>query len=51
MVGSLFRVARQSARLTILFRSYAELFTTKLFSHMIFVDQAPLQNYLSDWGP
>jgi pimeloyl-ACP methyl ester carboxylesterase len=32
-------------------RSYAELFTTTPFSHMIFVDQAPLQNYLSDWGP
>jgi pimeloyl-ACP methyl ester carboxylesterase len=32
-------------------RSYAELCTTKPFSHMIFVDQAPLQNYLSDWGP
>ena len=39
------------AYLITLFRSYAELFTTKLFSHMIFVDQAPLQNYLSDWGP
>lgn len=32
-------------------RSYAELFTTTPFSHTIFVDQAPLQNYLSDWGP
>jgi pimeloyl-ACP methyl ester carboxylesterase len=32
-------------------RCYAELFTTALFSHMVFVDQAPLQNYLSDWGP
>ncbi|RAR13621.1 alpha beta-hydrolase [Stemphylium lycopersici] len=31
--------------------SYSELFTTKAFSHMIFVDQAPLQNYLEDWGP
>jgi pimeloyl-ACP methyl ester carboxylesterase len=30
---------------------YSELFTTKPFSHMIFVDQAPLQNYLEDWGP
>jgi pimeloyl-ACP methyl ester carboxylesterase len=30
--------------------SYSELFTTHAFSHMIFVDQAPLQNYLSDWG-
>jgi pimeloyl-ACP methyl ester carboxylesterase len=40
-----------SAHLTTQSRSYAELFTTKLFSHMIFVDQAPLQNYLSDWGP
>ncbi|CBX96182.1 hypothetical protein IAQ61_001356 [Plenodomus lingam] len=30
---------------------YAELFGTKAFSHMMFVDQAPLQNYLSDWGP
>ncbi|KAM0713496.1 hypothetical protein Q7P37_010458 [Cladosporium fusiforme] len=32
-------------------RSYAELFTPRIFSHLIFVDQAPLQNYLSDWGP
>lgn len=32
-------------------RSYSELFSTKAFSHVIFVDQAPLQNYLSDWGP
>ncbi|XP_014557992.1 hypothetical protein COCVIDRAFT_36625 [Bipolaris victoriae FI3] len=31
--------------------SYTELFTTSPFSHMIFVDQAPLQNYLDDWGP
>ena len=40
-----------SAPLTTQIRSYAELFTTKSFSHLIFVDQAPLQNYLSDWGP
>ncbi|KAF1934668.1 alpha/beta-hydrolase [Clathrospora elynae] len=31
--------------------SYSELFTSNAFSHMIFVDQAPLQNYLDDWGP
>lgn len=31
--------------------SYSELFTTRAFSYMIFVDQAPLQNYLEDWGP
>ncbi|KAI4686130.1 uncharacterized protein J4E88_003967 [Alternaria novae-zelandiae] len=31
--------------------SYSELFTTGAFSHMVFVDQAPLQNYLEDWGP
>ncbi|KAL1593634.1 hypothetical protein SLS59_009148 [Nothophoma quercina] len=31
--------------------SYSELFTSKAFSHVIYVDQAPLQNYLSDWGP
>jgi pimeloyl-ACP methyl ester carboxylesterase len=31
--------------------AYSELFTTKAFSHMVFVDQAPLQNYLKDWGP
>jgi len=30
---------------------YGELFGTKAFSHMAFVDQAPLQNYLADWGP
>jgi pimeloyl-ACP methyl ester carboxylesterase len=30
---------------------YSELFTTSAFSHMIFVDQAPLQTYLEDWGP
>ncbi|KAF2847449.1 alpha/beta hydrolase-like protein [Plenodomus tracheiphilus IPT5] len=30
---------------------YAELFSTDAFSHMVFVDQAPLQDYLSDWGP
>ncbi|KAF1832491.1 alpha/beta-hydrolase [Decorospora gaudefroyi] len=30
---------------------YSELFSTSAFSHMIFVDQAPLQNYLDDWGP
>jgi pimeloyl-ACP methyl ester carboxylesterase len=33
------------------YRSYAELFTTSPFKKLIFVDQAPLQNYLSDWGP
>ena len=32
-------------------RAYNELFTSYLFSHQIYVDQAPLQNYLSDWGP
>lgn len=32
-------------------RSYSELFSTQAFSRLIFVDQAPLQNYLSDWGP
>lgn len=31
--------------------SYSELFTTRAFSHMVFVDQAPLQNYLEGWGP
>ena len=33
--------------------SFSELFTTNAFSHMIFVDQAPLQNYTADgsWGP
>ena len=33
--------------------SFSELFTTSAFSHMIFVDQAPLQNYTHDgsWGP
>ncbi|MCJ1476529.1 hypothetical protein MMC13_005195 [Lambiella insularis] len=33
--------------------SYSELFTTAVFSHMVFVDQAPLQNYTADgdWGP
>jgi pimeloyl-ACP methyl ester carboxylesterase len=31
--------------------SYSELFTTNAFSHVIFVDQSPLQNYLDDWGP
>ncbi|KAH5040190.1 hypothetical protein HBI27_039390 [Parastagonospora nodorum] len=30
--------------------SYAELFTTSTFKKLIFVDQAPLQNYTSDWG-
>ncbi|KAF2831094.1 alpha/beta-hydrolase [Ophiobolus disseminans] len=30
---------------------YAELYTTKAFKKLIFVDQAPLQNYTSDWGP
>ncbi|KAF1912654.1 alpha/beta hydrolase-like protein [Ampelomyces quisqualis] len=30
---------------------YAELFTTAAFRKLIFVDQAPLQNYMSDWGP
>jgi pimeloyl-ACP methyl ester carboxylesterase len=32
-------------------RSYNELFTSQIFNRQIFVDQAPLQNYLSDWGP
>lgn len=34
-------------------RSYAELFTAQDFSHVVFVDQSPLQNYTSDgeWGP
>lgn len=31
-------------------RSYAELFTPSPFTHVIYVDQAPLQNYTSDWG-
>jgi pimeloyl-ACP methyl ester carboxylesterase len=31
--------------------SFSELFTTSAFRKMIFVDQAPLQNYTSDWGP
>jgi len=31
--------------------SFSELFTTRAFSHVVFVDQAPLQNYLEDWGP
>lgn len=31
-------------------RCYCELFTSRIFSHLVFVDQAPLQNYLSDWG-
>ncbi|MCJ1249126.1 hypothetical protein MMC30_006349 [Trapelia coarctata] len=33
--------------------SFSELFTTSAFSHMVFVDQAPLQNYTADgaWGP
>ncbi|MCJ1341452.1 hypothetical protein MMC09_006748 [Bachmanniomyces sp. S44760] len=33
--------------------SFIELFTTQAFSHMIFIDQAPLQNYTPDgqWGP
>ncbi|KAH7397294.1 alpha/beta hydrolase-like protein [Pyrenochaeta sp. MPI-SDFR-AT-0127] len=30
---------------------YCELFSTKAFSHVVFVDQAPLQDYLSAWGP
>ncbi|KEQ81868.1 alpha/beta-hydrolase [Aureobasidium pullulans EXF-150] len=32
--------------------SYAELFGTGVFSHMIWIDQAPMQNYASDgsWG-
>jgi pimeloyl-ACP methyl ester carboxylesterase len=32
-------------------RSYAELFTTASFKKLVFVDQAPLQNYALDWGP
>lgn len=33
--------------------SYTELYTTAAFSHFVFVDQAPLQNYAADgsWGP
>ena len=33
--------------------SYSELFGSSVFSHMVFVDQAPLQNYTVDglWGP
>ncbi|KAI5194422.1 alpha/beta-hydrolase [Aureobasidium subglaciale] len=32
--------------------SFAELFGTDMFSHMIWIDQAPMQNYASDgsWG-
>jgi pimeloyl-ACP methyl ester carboxylesterase len=30
--------------------SYSELFTSHAFSHVVYVDQAPLQNYLPDWG-
>jgi pimeloyl-ACP methyl ester carboxylesterase len=32
--------------------SYAELFGIEVFSHMIWIDQAPMQNYASDgsWG-
>ncbi|KAH7076371.1 Alpha/Beta hydrolase protein [Paraphoma chrysanthemicola] len=30
---------------------YAELFSSRPFKKLIFVDQAPLQNYTSDWGP
>ena len=30
--------------------SYAELFTPAAFAHMVFVDQAPLQNYALDWS-
>ncbi|KAJ4307767.1 hypothetical protein N0V94_009618, partial [Neodidymelliopsis sp. IMI 364377] len=30
--------------------SYSELFTSSAFSHVVYVDQAPLQNYLPDWG-
>ncbi|KAF9698978.1 hypothetical protein EKO04_003289 [Ascochyta lentis] len=30
--------------------SYCELFSTNTFSRVVYVDQAPLQNYLSDWG-
>ena len=29
---------------------YASLFTTHPFTHMIFVDQSPLQNRAEDWG-
>jgi len=34
------------------YRSYAELYTATDFSHLVFVDQSPLQNYTSDgeWG-
>lgn len=33
--------------------SFAELFTPVIFSHMVWVDQAPMQNYALDgtWGP
>ncbi|KAH7408097.1 alpha/beta hydrolase-like protein [Phaeosphaeria sp. MPI-PUGE-AT-0046c] len=31
--------------------SYAELFSTSAFESLVFVDQAPLQDYTSDWGP
>jgi len=33
--------------------AFSELFTTNAFSHMVWVDQSPLQNYTSDgsWGP
>ena len=31
-------------------RSYCELFTSKTFSHVVYVDQAPLQDKTWDWG-
>lgn len=31
--------------------SFVELFGDQTFMKMIFVDQAPLQNYTMDWGP
>ncbi|KAH6620429.1 alpha/beta hydrolase-like protein [Boeremia exigua] len=30
--------------------SYCELFSSRTFSRVVYVDQAPLQNYVSDWG-
>lgn len=47
---SLLVILSTYAKLTVI-RSYSELFTTSSFRKLIFVDQAPLQNYTSDWGP
>jgi pimeloyl-ACP methyl ester carboxylesterase len=44
-------IAMHNTRANAEIRCYAELFTTKSFKKLIFVDQAPLQNYTSDWGP